>query len=178
MSTLDVLLRWKLQRPKSDTPIIVELTGDKVYVNDVGVNLTTKEYALFRRIASQGGKVCTKLMILESLYPDSKIEAQQKIVDVFICKIRRKLDAVSVGAGQLVKTVWGRGHAVTTKTIPKERWVVSRKAALVKRALINDAERSAVLTETPHLSTEELHEWIFARSTQRLRSTYAYRLRN
>jgi len=38
-------------------------------------------------------------------------EPELKIIDVFICKLRKKLDAVS-GSQSFIETVWGRGYVL------------------------------------------------------------------
>ena len=37
-------------------------------------------------------------------------EPEVKIIDVFICKLRKKL--AQAGAGDLIGTVWGRGYVL------------------------------------------------------------------
>jgi DNA-binding winged helix-turn-helix (wHTH) protein len=50
----------------------------------------------------------TKEMFLNHLYGGMD-EPQEKIIDVFICKLRNKLANLSNGKGYL-ETVWGRGY--------------------------------------------------------------------
>jgi DNA-binding response OmpR family regulator len=35
-----------------------------------------------------------------------------KIIDVFVCKLRRKLNEAHPGAGVLIQTTWGQGYSL------------------------------------------------------------------
>ena len=73
------------------------------------VALTVKEVELLRFMVMRKGQVLTKTTLLNHLYPrDDQPDA--KIIDVFICKLRKKL--AQAGAGELIRTVWGRGYTV------------------------------------------------------------------
>lgn len=52
----------------------------------------------------------TKEMFLNHLYGGMD-EPELKIIDVFICKLRKKLDAAS-GGQNYIETVWGRGYVL------------------------------------------------------------------
>ena len=56
------------------------------------------------------GTTLTKEMFLNHLYGGMD-EPELKIIDVFICKLRKKLDAVS-GSQNYIETVWGRGYVL------------------------------------------------------------------
>jgi two-component system cell cycle response regulator CtrA len=58
--------------------------------------------------------IATKDAIMAGLYADKPFggEAEPKIVDVFICKARRKLKPFSIK----IETVWGQGYRLTPET--------------------------------------------------------------
>src|SRR3712207_9577341 len=56
------------------------------------------------------GVLLTKERFLNGLYADAEEAPDLKIVDVFVCKLRRKLAAC--GAAEMIRTVWGRGHVL------------------------------------------------------------------
>ena len=77
-------------------------------VNGVRVALTGMEYRMLELLALRKGTTLTKEMFLNHLY-DGMDEPDLKIVDVFVCKLRKKLAAAG-GGGNYVETVWGRGY--------------------------------------------------------------------
>jgi two-component system cell cycle response regulator CtrA len=78
-----------------------------VVVDDQTVHLTGKEYAILELLVLRKGMVLTKEAFLNHLYGGID-EPEMKIIDVFICKLRKKL--AQAGAGNLIGTVWGRGY--------------------------------------------------------------------
>ena len=71
------------------------------------MHLTGKEYAILELLVLRKGMVLTKEAFLNHLYGGMD-EPEMKIIDVFICKLRKKL--AQAGAGDLIGTVWGRGY--------------------------------------------------------------------
>ena len=71
------------------------------------VPLTGKEYGMLELLAMRQGHTITKEMFLNQLYGGMD-EPEQKIIDVFICKLRKKLAEAS-GGKNYIETVWGRG---------------------------------------------------------------------
>jgi two-component system cell cycle response regulator CtrA len=70
--------------------------------------MTGKEYAILELLALRKGTTLTKEMFLNHLYGGMD-EPELKIIDVFICKLRKKLSSVS-GGEIYVQTIWGRGY--------------------------------------------------------------------
>ncbi len=85
----------------------VELYGQKLH-------LTGKEYQMLELLALRKGSTLTKEMFLNHLYGDLD-EPDAKIIDVFICKIRKKLINAS-GGQDYIETIWGRGYALREPT--------------------------------------------------------------
>jgi len=77
-------------------------------IEDKIVNLTPKEYAILELLALRKGATLTKEMFLNHLYGGID-EPELKIIDVFICKLRRKLSRL-LGDENCIETVWGRGY--------------------------------------------------------------------
>ena len=74
------------------------------------LGLTTKEYQMLELLAVRQGTPITKDMFLGHLYGGMD-EPDQKIIDVFICKLRRKLLEAS-GGKDYIETIWGRGYVL------------------------------------------------------------------
>jgi two-component system cell cycle response regulator CtrA len=88
-------------------PLTLNLDSREVTVDGQLVHLTGKEYAILELLVLRKGMVLTKEAFLNHLYGGMD-EPEMKIIDVFICKLRKKL--AQAGADNLIGTVWGRGY--------------------------------------------------------------------
>jgi two-component system cell cycle response regulator CtrA len=87
----------------------LNLDSRDVLVHGQPVHLTGKEYAILELLVLRKGMVLTKEAFLNHLYGGMD-EPEMKIIDVFVCKLRKKL--ALAGAGNVIGTVWGRGYTV------------------------------------------------------------------
>ncbi len=90
--------------------IAVNLDAKTVEVNGQRVHLTGKEYQMLELLSLRKGTTLTKEMFLNHLYGGMD-EPELKIIDVFICKLRKKLSAATNGDNH-IETVWGRGYVL------------------------------------------------------------------
>ncbi len=90
-------------------PVQLNLDSRDVLVLGQPVHLTGKEYAILELLVLRKGMVLTKEVFLNHLYGGMD-EPEMKIIDVFVCKLRKKL--ALAGAGNVIGTVWGRGYTV------------------------------------------------------------------
>jgi two-component system cell cycle response regulator CtrA len=88
--------------------LTVNVDAKTVHIKQVRVNLTGKEYQMLELLSLRRGTTITKEMFLSQLYGGMD-EPEIKIIDVFMCKIRRKLANASNGK-DYIETVWGRGY--------------------------------------------------------------------
>ena len=88
--------------------LAVNVDAKTVHIKQVRVNLTGKEYQMLELLSLRRGTTITKEMFLSQLYGGMD-EPEIKIIDVFMCKIRKKLANASNGK-DYVETVWGRGY--------------------------------------------------------------------
>jgi two-component system cell cycle response regulator CtrA len=88
-------------------PLTLCINSKEVTVNGTPLRLTAKEYAILELLVLRNGMVLTKDTFLNHLYGGID-EPEMKIVDVFICKLRKKL--VQAGCPNFIETVWGRGY--------------------------------------------------------------------
>ena len=98
--------------------LTVNLDSRTVEVEGHPVNLTGKEYGILELLSLRKGTTLTKEMFLNHLYGGMD-EPELKIIDVFICKLRKKL-AAATGGQNYIETVWGRGYVLRE---PEEREV-------------------------------------------------------
>jgi two-component system cell cycle response regulator CtrA len=87
----------------------LNLDTREVSVNGKDVHLTGKEYSILELLVLRKGMVLTKEAFLNHLYGGMD-EPEVKIIDVFVCKLRKKL--ARAGADGVVGTVWGRGYMI------------------------------------------------------------------
>ncbi len=90
--------------------ISVNLDAKTVEVDGRTVHLTGKEYQILELLSLRKGTTLTKEMFLNHLYGGMD-EPELKIIDVFICKLRKKLSAAT-GNENHIETVWGRGYVL------------------------------------------------------------------
>jgi two-component system cell cycle response regulator CtrA len=90
--------------------LTVNLDAKTVEVGGQRVHLTGKEYQMLELLSLRKGTTLTKEMFLNHLYGGMD-EPELKIIDVFICKLRKKLAAATDG-DHYIETVWGRGYVL------------------------------------------------------------------
>ena len=90
--------------------ISVNLDAMTVDVEGASVHLTGKEYQMLELLSLRKGTTLTKEQFLNHLYGGMD-EPELKIIDVFICKLRKKL-ATATGGESYIETVWGRGYVL------------------------------------------------------------------
>jgi two-component system cell cycle response regulator CtrA len=99
--------------------LAVNLDAKTVDIDGSRVHLTGKEYAMLELLALRRDSTITKEMFLNHLYGGMD-EPEMKIIDVFICKLRKKLTLASHGVNY-IETVWGRGYVLREPTEVEER---------------------------------------------------------
>jgi two-component system cell cycle response regulator CtrA len=90
--------------------LTVNLDARTVDVEGEAVHLTGKEYGILELLSLRKGTTLTKEMFLNHLYGGMD-EPELKIIDVFICKLRKKL-ANACNGDNYIETVWGRGYVL------------------------------------------------------------------
>jgi two-component system cell cycle response regulator CtrA len=94
--------------------LVINLDNKSVVVNGERVYLTGKEYQMLELLALRKGTTLSKEVFLNNLYGGME-EPEPKIIDVFICKLRKKLANAS-GGTDYIETVWGRGYMLREPT--------------------------------------------------------------
>ena len=90
--------------------LVVNLQARTVEIDGRSIRLTGKEYAILELLSLRKGSTLTKEMFLNHLYGGID-EPELKIIDVFICKLRKKLCDALEGENY-IETVWGRGYVL------------------------------------------------------------------
>jgi two-component system cell cycle response regulator CtrA len=90
--------------------LTVNLDTRTVEVDNSPLHLTGKEYGILELLSLRKGTTLTKEMFLNHLYGGMD-EPELKIIDVFVCKLRKKLAQATKG-DNYIETVWGRGYVL------------------------------------------------------------------
>jgi two-component system cell cycle response regulator CtrA len=99
--------------------LTINLDTRTVESNGAPIHLTGKEYGILELLSLRKGTTLTKEMFLNHLYGGID-EPELKIIDVFICKLRKKLSSACEGENY-IETVWGRGYVLRDPAPAKAR---------------------------------------------------------
>jgi len=110
MARADALLRrvggWA-QSELACGPVTLNTRSQAVTVEGKPIELTSFEYRLLEYLMLRAGEVCSKTEITEALY-DQDFERDSNVIEVFIGRLRRKLDPDS--RYKPIETLRGRGY--------------------------------------------------------------------
>lgn len=90
-------------------PFTIDRMTNFISVEGQHVRFTHKEFLFMELLLVRSGRVVTKGAFMDYIYGE-KDEPDQKIVDVFLCKVRQKLKPFGVEG--LIQTIWGRGYMI------------------------------------------------------------------
>lgn len=110
--------------------LAVNLDSRTVEVSGKPLHLTGKEYGILELLSLRKGTTLTKEMFLNHLYGGMD-EPEVKIIDVFICKLRKKIEELSDGENY-IETVWGRGYVLRDPQEAKKPAAVAAVKSAVK----------------------------------------------
>jgi len=91
----------------------IDLHEREAAIDDNTVPLTVSEFALLELLARRRGQIISKERFMQHLYQGGDEEVDEKIIDVFICKLRAKLNAMNWTCRIL--TLWGKGYRIPYK---------------------------------------------------------------
>jgi two-component system cell cycle response regulator CtrA len=107
--------------------LTVNMDARSVEADGRRLHVTGKEYSILELLSLRKGTTLTKEMFLDHLYGGMD-EPELKIIDVFICKLRKKL-ATSCGGDNYIHTVWGRGYVLREPTEDDARQAAAQEKA-------------------------------------------------
>lgn len=97
--------------------LVVNLDVKAAEVNGARVPLSAKEYQLLELLCLRRGTTLTKEIFLNHLYGEMD-EPESKIIDVFVCKLRKKLAAAGNGKSY-IETIWGQGYLIRNPPVDR-----------------------------------------------------------
>jgi two-component system cell cycle response regulator CtrA len=135
----------------------VNLDNKTLTADGEKVKLTGKEYQMMELLALRKGVTLTKEMFLNHLYGGMD-EPELKIIDVFICKLRKKLEAYCDDCKNPIETIWGRGYTLRVDTKAKEPFNTATQTQQTKpaspRAAVNQIIEPVQLPKVDHVVHE------------------------
>jgi len=103
-------------------PLQLNMDSREVTIDGRVIHLTGKEYSILELLVLRKGMVLTKEAFLNHLYGGMD-EPEMKIIDVFVCKLRKKLQ--HAGADNMIGTIWGRGYMIRDPSAPLSKAMAS-----------------------------------------------------
>ncbi len=97
--------------------IVAYLDGRDPEVAGRRLRLSRREHAIFKQLALNASKVVPKSAIYDAVYGISDMPPFEKVIDVYICKIRKKLDATIPAGGRYIETLPGRGYRFSDEAL-------------------------------------------------------------
>ena len=93
-------------------PLVLDTRGRRVRVRNRAVLLTAKEYALLEYLVRRAGDVVSRADIAEHVW-DEHYDPLSNVVDVYVQRLRRKLDAPA--SPSMIRTRRGEGYELATE---------------------------------------------------------------
>jgi len=112
MARMQAILRRGLGHASSQLRcgnVVLDQARRTVMVEERPVRITCREFDVLEMLMLRPGVLLTKEHFMSRAYGVEE-GPDQRILDVFICKLRRKL--ALAGSAEIVRTVWGRGYVL------------------------------------------------------------------
>ncbi|GAA6150361.1 DNA-binding response regulator, OmpR family, contains REC and winged-helix (wHTH) domain [Pseudooceanicola nitratireducens] len=90
--------------------VVAYFDGRDPEVSGATVKLSRREHAIFQQLVLNAGRVVSKGSIYDAVYGMSEDQPFDKVIDVYICKIRKKIDQAADSGHNYIETVHGRGY--------------------------------------------------------------------
>lgn len=90
--------------------IVLDQRSQQVMRKGTEIKLATTEYRLLEFMMMKPRTIFSRKELVENVWK-KKVKEEERVVDVYIRRLRKSLDGV--GRGDLIKTIRGRGYAIT-----------------------------------------------------------------
>lgn len=90
-------------------PLVLDLASRTASVNGQAIELTAREYTVLELFVMKPGATWSRTQLAERLYNEEE-ERDSNVIDVFVARLRKKLEAAGVPGGQLIRTQRGAGY--------------------------------------------------------------------
>jgi DNA-binding response OmpR family regulator len=112
LARVRALLRRSRGQPRNQVSLgrlRLDLAARSASVDGAPLDLTAREYALLELLALEPGRTFSRTALVEKLYAEDK-DLDSNVIDVFVARVRRKLDAAGLSGGEVVRTLRGAGY--------------------------------------------------------------------
>ncbi len=103
--------------------LTLDLNRNMITIDGKFVPLTQKEYQIVQLLCMRKGTVLSKEAFISHIYGGID-EPDSKIIDVFICKLRRKLEKSGLRKAT-IDTVWGQGYVLKDDDYPLQEIITA-----------------------------------------------------
>ncbi len=90
--------------------VIAYFDGRDPEVSGERLRLSRREHAIFQHLALNANRVISKAALYDAVYGMDDAQPFDKVIDVYICKLRKKIGAAAESGQQYIETVYGRGY--------------------------------------------------------------------
>ncbi len=98
----------------------LDLAARTASVDGRPLDLTAREYALLELLALDPGRTFSRTALVEKLYAEDK-DLDSNVIDVFVGRVRRKLDAAGLAGGAVLRTQRGAGYRLDSAAAGEPR---------------------------------------------------------
>jgi two-component system response regulator PhoP len=96
--------------------LLLDLGARCASVRGHALDLTSREYAVLELFVLKPGVTWSRTQLAEHLYNEES-DRDSNVIDVFVARLRRKLEAAGVPGGELITTQRGQGYRFTGKAV-------------------------------------------------------------
>jgi DNA-binding response OmpR family regulator len=98
----------------------LDLAARTASVDGRPLDLTAREFALLELLALDPGRTFSRTALVEKLYAEDR-DLDSNVIDVFVARVRRKLDAAGLAGGEVVRTQRGAGYRLDSAAAEEPR---------------------------------------------------------
>jgi DNA-binding response OmpR family regulator len=121
LARVRALVRRSRGQPRNELSVgrlHLDLAARSASVDGKPLDLTAREYALLELLALEPGRTFSRTALVEKLYAEDK-DLDSNVIDVFVARVRRKLDAGGLAGGEVVRTQRGAGYRLDSAAAGK-----------------------------------------------------------
>lgn len=101
-------------------PLALDLSARTATVDGASLELTSREFAILELFALKPGATWSRTQLAERLYSE-EMERDSNVIDVFVARLRRKLEAAGLPASELIRTQRGAGYRFVPEAAERPR---------------------------------------------------------
>ncbi|OWU83194.1 transcriptional regulator [Oceanicola sp. 22II-s10i] len=104
------------------------------------MKLSQRELAIFQQIALASPRVVSKSVIYDAVYGMAEEQPFDKVIDVYICRIRKKIEEMSPASDPHIRTIRGRGYQLVPQDKPEIARIALRQRMPASAQVVQEAQ--------------------------------------